>query len=110
MTCERSSTSNQADAASQLPPPSSRRLRVVGRIFPAASLVPLILMLLGCGSSSRTFGQAAEEWCRSRYGQTDKTQQVCFEVVTDKGPRFLEDIEAGERIKLEVLRLRAEHE
>lgn len=66
--------------------------------------------LVGCGSSSRTFGQAAEEWCGDHWGRTGKTEQVCFETVVKEGPKFLESIERGEQIKLEVLRLRAEHE
>jgi hypothetical protein len=68
------------------------------------------VLLTACGSSSQTFGQAAEEWCAAHYGRSEKTEEVCFETVTRKGPKFLERIEAGEQIKLEVLRLRAEHE
>lgn len=71
------------------------------------SVFALALFLVGCGSSSRSFGQAAEEWCGDHYGRNDKTEMVCFETVTERGPRFLEKIETGEIIENEVARIAA---
>ena len=74
----------------------------------AAGLLVLLVSVSGCGGS-RTFGQAAEEWCHAHYPKPEAAASRCFEVVTNHGPNFLRKIERGEMVKAEVERLRALH-
>lgn len=64
----------------------------------------LALALAGCGTSDRTVGQAAEEWCHRHYGMSDDAEYKCFtRIFEQRNPsKFLQRLEWNDEFNREL--------
>lgn len=73
----------------------------------ALGVLACLVVLGGCGSSGRSFGQADEDWCSAHWPKDQQTR--CFNTILHAGPSFLESIESQEHIAAEIAGIRAFH-
>ncbi len=71
----------------------------------AICLVLAVLGVIGCGSGSRTFGLAAEEWCER--WPSAHLEEHCANDIIKQGPKFLEYVEGREQTAAEIAGIRA---